>query len=830
MAERTLRDLIAPGLPQQQGLDLGRVKRNVGKMVEQGAPEDEIDAYIAGEGTTVDAIKAFKPQKPDVGIDMAKAFSYGANEGIDSTLNLIGAPIRAPINFISRNLGYGDVIPELELARRANDPNLPMNEGAGPAETTIGRIAQAVGEAAGATALPSGAMLQAGRSLGSTVGLLGNYARTPTAAAALDSASAVGSGLGIAAARENDLGMTGELGLGLLGGFAGPNALNMASRTYGGVRAGLNYGNRMVERARNPEAAAYRDVADTMVRAGLDPADARRAVAPPRSQNLNARGFTDEDLADIISRQLAGANADDVVQDFRHLVDAQGRSLTGDTARAYLRRYQDANPTPMNIIDIAKETRGSGNALPLSNLARADMAIADDPVAAERLISRQRQQPGRTADIIEQSGVQGRNMEEELQRIATAGRDEEIAAYGQVRQQQQPVHIEGVIRAARGVAANRGGEIGNKLNDAVDLFFQPELRQKPQAPATLLRITEQEERIQRAIAAGRPGAEIARMRRRLWVMRQQDQHTRPLRDEKVGTPVTDVGRYIDARQELDQMIQRSMQDGRATPLTEVLTRLRTELNTAARRTNPALRDADATYSENRSIEALIRRGGDIGNKLTPQTRHALREFRSLTPTRQEVMRVAFENRMASDALGTTRGHAAADRFQNDAFDQIIDTMYPRPRSGSRGEARAAEQAVFDRGQALRRNLRREAITTETTRDALRGSRTAALQDDMAALMEGPRTAADMMTGRWSKVLENLSNRLTRQIGQRAAQERIRILTTTDPAEMLPMLNRLAREAATAGEREVYRGFLRDFARVGRRQAAEIGAISSATEQ
>jgi hypothetical protein len=40
-------------------LDLARVKRNVGKMVGMGAPESDIDAYIASEGTSVDAVRSF---------------------------------------------------------------------------------------------------------------------------------------------------------------------------------------------------------------------------------------------------------------------------------------------------------------------------------------------------------------------------------------------------------------------------------------------------------------------------------------------------------------------------------------------------------------------------------------------------------------------------------------------------------------------------------------------------------------------------------------------------------------------------------------------------
>lgn len=41
--------------------DLARIKRNVGKMVGMGAPETDIDAYIASEGVTLEQVRAFKP-------------------------------------------------------------------------------------------------------------------------------------------------------------------------------------------------------------------------------------------------------------------------------------------------------------------------------------------------------------------------------------------------------------------------------------------------------------------------------------------------------------------------------------------------------------------------------------------------------------------------------------------------------------------------------------------------------------------------------------------------------------------------------------------------
>lgn len=44
--------------------DLDRIKRNVGRLVDQGAPQEDVDAYIQGEGTSIDAIRAHKVGGP----------------------------------------------------------------------------------------------------------------------------------------------------------------------------------------------------------------------------------------------------------------------------------------------------------------------------------------------------------------------------------------------------------------------------------------------------------------------------------------------------------------------------------------------------------------------------------------------------------------------------------------------------------------------------------------------------------------------------------------------------------------------------------------------
>jgi len=750
-------------------LDLGRIKRNVGKMVDQGAPETEIDAYISGEGATLDAVREFKPgPSPDVAVDMAKGFGYGANTGIDAMLNVIGSPVRVPINEAARLMGYeGELIPELNLARRAN---------VAPPETRAGRFSEAVGEVAGGSVLPFGAMNAASRLPGATTNrLLQQFAQRPGRAAAIETTSTAGAGSGVGLARDQELGPVAEVGMGLIGGFAAPNALNMGGRFVSGTRDAARYANRQIQRARNPEMAAYQDIADQAVKADFDLQRTFQDVAPQPSAQLQGRmtpagtPFSADDMADIVSRSMGGEPVATIARDY---------GLNPATVRNYVRTWQDANPTPRNIIDIAKEDLGSGGAMPLSNQARADMAIADDPIAAERLIGRQREQPGRTSGIIEQSGVQGRNFDDEVQRLSTIARQEEQAAYNLARQNAQPVNVLPVIRRWRARRPQEGGEINNAINRAVDMFYRGGMVQN-----------------------GRSG----------------------MRYTRAMDVIDDVPTYLERRQELDQMIARSMQDGRATPLTRELTQFRTDLNNAARRNNTLLRDADARFSENRTTERILDRGTEIGRRLTPQTRQALRDFRAMTPTQQELMRVGFERKLMDDALNVRQGRAAADQFGTEAFERIVNALYPRPRS-PRGPQRTIEQQVYDRGQSLIRNLRRENITTNTTRDVLSGSRTAPLQDDMAELMEGPRAAANLATGRFGKVLEDLSTRLARQIGQRAARERVRILTETDPAQMLPMLRRLASEAQTSAQRQAYVAAIREFARVGRRPATDIGTV------
>jgi hypothetical protein len=159
--------------------DLARIKRNVAKMVGAGAPEGEIDAYIASEGVTVDDVRAFSaapatapepvsaqsaaPSDPVGGFnEFSNAVQSGFNQGLtfgfgDELYAGVAAPFAAAGSMLSGgefDLGkaYNE---QLELTRRVN----AERAGANP-------VASAAGEVTGAIVNPlsriSGGMVKSG--------------------------------------------------------------------------------------------------------------------------------------------------------------------------------------------------------------------------------------------------------------------------------------------------------------------------------------------------------------------------------------------------------------------------------------------------------------------------------------------------------------------------------------------------------------------------------------------------------------------------------------------------------------------------------------------
>jgi hypothetical protein len=232
---------------------------------------------------------------------------------------------------------------------------------------------------------------------------------------------------------------------------------------------------------------------------------------------------------------------------------------------------------------------------------------------------------------------------------------------------------------------------------------------------------------------------------------------------------------------------------------------------------PSFRGLRRAYAERMGefgADGALQAGREMTRRLGERADEALRDFRGMTPAQQELFRLGFARQIMDDAANPQIGAAVANKFNTGAFPEIVRRIF------------VGDPEIVRAGETLLRNLRREAITTKTKNDLLSGSRTAELQNDMARLEEGAQVAANIATGRFGQLLSNLSARLTTRLGQRGAEEIMKILTETDPAELLTIINRLSRAADRVQSNQALSAQLREFGRVGRRPAADIGLTAT----
>ena len=164
--------------------DVARVKSNIGKMIAQNAPEEDIDAYVASEGLTAEALRNGGAQ-PSMAADVAKSAGVGLGKGAIGLAGLVGdlsnlgaKGIEHATNFVSDKLG-------VERYQRPEQPsileNIPTSDSITKAvegqtgkfyepKTTAGKYARTVGEFLPASMVgPGGLAFKAGS--GITAGL-----------------------------------------------------------------------------------------------------------------------------------------------------------------------------------------------------------------------------------------------------------------------------------------------------------------------------------------------------------------------------------------------------------------------------------------------------------------------------------------------------------------------------------------------------------------------------------------------------------------------------------------------------------------------------------
>jgi hypothetical protein len=498
-----------------------------------------------------------------------------------------------------------------------------------------------------------------------------------------------------------------------------------------------------------------------MAAAGIDPATVRAAVSPAASANLQGRGINDEAIADIVSRGLRGESAATIGAD---------HGIAPGTVNRYVNSYRQSNPTPMNIIDVAKEAVGDGAAAPLTRLGRATYSLAGDESgeAAQRLTGRQETQSGRVHNVIQRSVAGG-----DFEATRAAGlqnmRDEAGQAYRQFYQEPD-------------LATN---QLADLMEDPI--FRSASVQAQWQARADAIA------RNQRAARTRAPQEPV---------------------------PNVDPAKEVYSPQELDN-IQRQLRitsEGAASNPNNArhAGNLREVFLDRIEQHYPTFHDIRRNYATAAGEfgeEGALEAGANLTARLGAPTREALRGFADMTPAQQQLFRVGFARKLMDDAANPQIGAAVANRFNTPAVRELVEALYP-----------ASDRALHAQGQRLLRDLRREAITTRTKNDVMAGARTFELGSDAGRLTEGAKAAANVLTGRVNKLLEDLSTRLATQIGQRGAQHALDLLTQTDPAQLLQTLNRLAQASRTTQQRQAYVTAIRALRRTNSRGlSAALGA-------
>ena len=692
----------------------------------------------------------------------------------------------------------------IKLQRRpADGPVLSAPEDEVP-ETRLGRYSRSIGEQVGASVLPGGA-------------LMGRFARagiTPGQQAAGTLLSATGAGTATEAAKERGAGALGQAMAGIAGGFATPLAASMALRAGNVGTQAAKYASEASASAANPREYALQKMAEKGEKAGVAWEAARDLVSPkPSPQLINrfnairqAQGaqLTPKQIAaqnmewtaDIVSRALGGEELGTIASEY---------GLHPGTVTRYMERYQAANPTPINMVDIARQQVNEGGAQPVIRFARAAEGIADSPVGAQRLVARQLEQPGRAVAMIQdatseaelarrlqgvtgqaqrnavkaqfrQDRAQGRELDAAQEQISGRVRDEAERNYQRLHALPPIVVDENLAKILNQPYARAEWNEGAALAEASGAGPVPNfeemtktygLKQKPGLGLTKkegnLQPPEQYESMQNLPAGVVPGTEIP--------VKALDYFQRALReDAKQG------GAKGFALNQIRQRVIEALDP-------QVLSAGHQPLVPGFRQTMTAYRTGQADLDALQAGETFAVK--NLGSK----SRETLREFDNMTDSQKHLFR-----------LGAAR--AMMDEVSKPGADVVAKFLGPG--------ARQQIKRVFPKEQAERmiKAFEWENAASRTNKDILAGSRTAPMTSDMEKMMSVPRAAADVWTGRWGRLLENLSNRIAYSIGEQQARHIQDIATQSSPSEFLSNLNYMAKHAGSVAERDIYAQALR----------------------
>lgn len=578
--------------------------------------------------------------------DAGKQAVYGFNQGLFGLAQLPGNVMAG----VAKMVG----VPEETANRfRLDNPVTRTFTQQPKPETTAGRYANAIGQAAGASAVPTAGMVAAAprlaaiqqpatamQGVGQMIGQ--GYMAAPRATLAYEAASTTGSGIGQQAAQDAGFGPAGQVVGAMAGGIA-PALVGSAVRpTVQAVqRARANVG----------EAGAYGQIASDLP-AGVDDLANRIAVGGGTA-NMGQSRFA----LDVLGEEMVRANGNVAAAQqatVARIVAETG--VTPTTARQQLRQLSGAhegsplflgeypavaqadealrgqlggNRTPANIandLDALQRTQNTttqakldylannGNAQSAMNVRNAIDARQEtlSPTMTATLEGVGPQIGGRPAGIID--------AEQMIEQARQAGRGAYQAAYN--------------------------GPIDNR----VSLYFLPRMLDWHATRA-----------------AGRSGDA------RDAIMRAVDQfHITTPQGQRLN--MSTLQQLQDARGVVRGQIEAYRRQGRndlvnaVQPFYEHITRMMTAMS-------PQWAQANRQWADMNFLRMAEDLGEAFATKAGPQFRAQLREFQALAPEAQNIVRIQFLQKLFDklDNLGDT--HAVSKMFSNDHTRRMVREMF-----------------------------------------------------------------------------------------------------------------------------------------------------------
>lgn len=578
-----------------------------------------------------------QPTTADSVWDAGQQLVRGLNRGVNSIVSLPNEIFAGAVNLIapgqgdrfkwdnpvSRFMSSPEAKPQTELGRYADQVGQAVGASSIPMMGMAAKATQAVMPAVAPAATAMGRIGQQSGQIGQQ--LVNSYRTAPGAAVAADVAAAAGSGVGQQMAQDGGFGPVGQMVGGVVGGMA-PNAI--AGAASGTVR--------QVQRARANmgEQGAYGRIVDQLPGGVAPLADDIAVGATGGNLGNNRRAL------DILGEEMTRANGNVAVAQQAAIARiAQEAGITPQTAAQHLRRLSNVHRGSQLMLgeypavarsDAAQRTRQAGN-VDLDELGRVQSSTTQGQLdylanngnaqsaqhVRNAIARRQEDLSPAVADSLLQSGPQAQ-VGPRTTRPATIGDVEAMvanadnlaaqeyrAAYqGPINNQMMLQTLPRLLQWHERRAAGRAGEIANAINRATGQFY-----------------------------IDTPNGRVAMM------TLQQLQDARGA----VRGQITEYRRA--GRDDLVRAVQ---------PVYQQITRLMGQMS-------PQWARANARWADNRLQDVAAELGEAFAKNAGPRFREQMREFDRMAPEAQNVVRVYWIQQQL-DRLQNAGDSASLSRF------------------------------------------------------------------------------------------------------------------------------------------------------------------------